>query len=113
MRPNTPSHNPSLEDLRRKLIKFTLPAEAKSSTINLNDCAGGEEVLERALKKFGKLRNGDKGTIETVNGGLVLDGWGAFLDWGHDASGLSSIFLVKQASVLILHLSFSFRKVGL
>lgn len=113
LRPNTPSHNPSLEDLRRKLIKFTLPAEAKSSTINLNDCAGGEEVLERALKKFGKLRNGDKGTIETVNGGLVLDGWGAFLDWGHDASGLSSIFLVKQASVLILHLSFSFRKVGL
>lgn len=98
LRPNTPSLNPSLEDLKKKLIKFTFPAEGKSSTINLNDCSGGVEVLERALKKFGKLRSGEDGVVEIVNGGLVLDGFGAFLDWGQDASGVFSFSSLSNGS---------------
>ncbi|CAL1704526.1 unnamed protein product [Somion occarium] len=86
----TPSHNPSLDDLRRKLIKFTLPEEGKSTTINVIDCAGGAEVLERALRKFGKLnpKPGDDTSmsVEIVNGGLSVEGWGAFLDWGQEES---------------------------
>lgn len=93
-RPNTPSYNvtPSLVDLRRKLIKFQLADEGHSSTINVEDCPGGIEVLEKALKKFGKL--GGRGTdtdsmmerAGTDDGGLSVDGWGVYLDWRHDGS---------------------------
>ena len=56
-------------------------------TINVTDCTGGVEVLEKALKKFGKLPKLDPdGSImdhvSTEEGGLTLDGWGAYLDWG-------------------------------
>ncbi|OCH94960.1 Pkinase-domain-containing protein [Obba rivulosa] len=88
-RPNTPQHNtPSLDDLRRKLVKFSLPDEAKSATLNVADCVGGVEVLVKALKKFNKLssRGEHEGAerIETEDGGLSVDGWGAYLDWGHE-----------------------------
>jgi mitogen-activated protein kinase kinase kinase len=57
-RPMTPSHAaaPSLDDLRRKLVRFLLPDEGHSCTINAEDCSGGIEVLEKVLKKFNKLR---------------------------------------------------------
>ncbi|TFY62902.1 hypothetical protein EVG20_g6538 [Dentipellis fragilis] len=93
-RPNTPSYNstPSLVDLRRKLIKFQLAEEGHSCTINAEDCAGGIEVLEKALKKFGKLgsRYGDADSVMdrvgSDDGGLSVDGWGVYLDWGNDDS---------------------------
>ncbi|KZS99372.1 uncharacterized protein LAESUDRAFT_765618 [Laetiporus sulphureus 93-53] len=79
-RPTTPSsHTPSLDDLKRKLVKFTLPGEGKSVTINVTDCDGGVEVLVRALKKFNKLalRGDSKGAehVEMEDGGLSVDGW--------------------------------------
>lgn len=80
-RPGTPSHNPSLDDLRRKLIKFTLPDE-RSATLNVADCNGGVEVLTKALKKFNKLGADGSESIDSEDGGLTIDGWGAFLDWG-------------------------------
>ncbi|KAK7693429.1 hypothetical protein QCA50_002997 [Cerrena zonata] len=80
--------NPSLDDLRRKLIKFQLRNEGKSTLLNVTDCAGGAEVLEKALRKFGKINpkpNDDTSmTVEIINGGLSVEGWGAFLDWGQD-----------------------------
>ncbi|TFY79407.1 hypothetical protein EWM64_g4602, partial [Hericium alpestre] len=90
-RPNTPSYNvaPSLVDLRRKLVKFQLADEGHSCTINVEDCAGGIEVLEKALKKFGKAgsRSSDADSVMnhvgTDDGGLSVDGWGVYLDWGH------------------------------
>ena len=85
----TPSNltAPSLDDLRRKLVRFMLPDEGHSCTINAEDCAGGIEVLEKVLKKFNKLGSrGDSGDImdlvETEDGGLSLDGWGVYIDWG-------------------------------
>ena len=83
VRPGTPSHNPSLDDLRRKLIKFTLPDEGKSTTLNVADCNGGVEMLTKALKKFNKLGADSSESISSEDGGLSIDGWGAFLDWGH------------------------------
>ncbi|KAI1795796.1 Pkinase-domain-containing protein [Ganoderma leucocontextum] len=80
-RPGTPSHNPSLDDLRRKLIKFTLPDESKTTTLNVADCNGGVEVLTKALKKFNKLGTDGSESIESEDGSLTIDGWGAFLDW--------------------------------
>ncbi|KAI0054116.1 Pkinase-domain-containing protein [Auriscalpium vulgare] len=92
-RPTTPSVNttPSLVDLRRKLVKFQLAGEGHSATINVEDCHGGIEVLEKALKKFGKLNNrgSDFDALDRVgieDGGLSVDGWAVFLDWGHQAS---------------------------
>ncbi|KAI0647129.1 hypothetical protein C8Q79DRAFT_606405 [Trametes meyenii] len=86
-RPGTPSHsNPSLDDLRRKLIKFTSPEEGKTTTLNVADCSGGVEILTKALKKFGKLGADGSEYIESDDGGLSVDGWGAFLEWGpHDS----------------------------
>lgn len=84
--PNTPSHSSALplDTLRRKLVKFQLPEEGLSSTIDVATCAGGVEVLERVLKKFGKgpsrgldSDSGDRVQIE--EGGLSIDGWGVYL----------------------------------
>jgi mitogen-activated protein kinase kinase kinase len=86
---------PSLDDLRRRLIKFTLEDGNHGVTINVTDCTGGVEVLEKALKKFGKLPRVDpNGSImdhvSTEDGGLTLDGWGAYLDWGMNvATGMA------------------------
>ncbi|KAI0665185.1 hypothetical protein C8Q70DRAFT_942656 [Cubamyces menziesii] len=86
-RPGTPSHNtPSLDDLRRKLIKFTLPEEGMTVTINVTDCSGGVEVLTKALKKLYKLGPDGSESIESTDGGLSVDGWGAFLERGQNDS---------------------------
>ncbi|KAI0950600.1 hypothetical protein AcV7_009014 [Taiwanofungus camphoratus] len=91
LRPDTPPrNNPSLDDLRRKLVRFALPDEGKSTTINVADCVGGVEVLVKALKKFGKLgsRGDSEGMehVESEDGGLSVDGWGAYLHYGHEDS---------------------------
>ncbi|KAJ4487916.1 ste11-like protein [Lentinula aciculospora] len=92
--PSTPSHSnaPSLEDLRRKLVKFYLPDQGLTSTIDVDTCAGGVEILEKVLKKFGK--GGGRGIggdadaesaldhVSTENGGLTVDGWGVYLENG-------------------------------
>ena len=82
---------PSLVDLRRKLVKFMLGDEGHSATINVEDCTGGVEVLEKVLKKFGKLsaKNAEAegpDRVGTSDGGLSVDGWCVYLDWGNDAS---------------------------
>lgn len=84
----------SLDDLRRKLVKFVLPDDGHSSTIDVTACTGGIEVLERVLKKFGKgnLRNDDHmEASQTEEGGLLVDGWGAYMDMGgEDGPGIST-----------------------
>ena len=111
---------PSLVDLRRKLVKFMLGDEGHSATINVEDCAGGVEVLEKVLKKFGKLsaKNTEvegPDRIGTNDGGLSVDGWCVYLDWGNDASlGAHSrtlnIFSAKfvQFAHLLRHNCFPF-----
>ena len=82
---------PSLVDLRRKLVKFMLRDEGHSATINVEDCVGGVEVLEKVLKKFGKLsarqtESEGPDRVGTSDGGLSVDGWCVYLDWGNEAS---------------------------
>ena len=86
-----------LETLRRKLVKFVLlPDEGLSSTITIDvaTCAGGVEILEKVLKKFGK--GGPRGADEVADhiqleeGGLSIDGWGVHLG---DGPGISSSFV--------------------
>ncbi|KAF5377058.1 hypothetical protein D9757_007745 [Collybiopsis confluens] len=91
--PGTPSHSnaPSLEDLRRKLVKFYLPGEGLTFTIDVDTCAGGVEILEKVLKKFGKGGRplgadpdveGGLDHVTTEDGGLSVDGWGVYLENG-------------------------------
>ncbi|KIJ68913.1 hypothetical protein HYDPIDRAFT_23789 [Hydnomerulius pinastri MD-312] len=83
------SHNAalSLDDLRRKLVKFILPDEGRSCVVDVADCAGGIEVMEKVLRKFDKVaarRNDSTGLmnrVETDDGGLSVDGWCVYLEW--------------------------------
>lgn len=80
----------SLDDLRRKLVKFVLPDDGHSSTIDVTACTRGIEVLERVLKKFGKgnFKN-DMEASQTEEGGLLVDGWGVYMDMGgEDGPGM-------------------------
>ena len=83
--PTNSAHNTpySLSDLRRKLVKFVLPDEGLSFTIDVATCNGGVEVLEKVLKKFdkGSLRSdGNLDVSQTDDGGLTVDGWGVFME---------------------------------
>ena len=82
--PTTPSHSnaPSLDDLRRKLVRFSLPDEGLVYTIDVDSCAGGVEVIEKVLKKFGKHSLGaDQDLdVQTIDGGLSVNGWGVFME---------------------------------
>ncbi|KAJ7632660.1 ste11-like protein, partial [Roridomyces roridus] len=84
--PNTPS--PSLDDLRRKLVRFLLIEDGLTFTVDIGSCVGGIEVLEKVLKKFGKGGNRLPGTEPdarvTDEGGLSVEGWGVYLDLGQD-----------------------------
>ena len=87
-RPSTPSSSapgaPSLDDLRRKLVKFVFSDGGHTATVNVAECSDGVEILERVLKKFGKLGPGTIGDTESDEGGLCIDGWAVYLDWGQD-----------------------------
>ncbi|GJE90806.1 Pkinase-domain-containing protein [Phanerochaete sordida] len=85
-RPNTPSASaPSLDDIRRKVVKFTVPEDGKSSMIAVWDCAGGAEIMERALKKLrGPEDIHNPPHVEIIDGGLTVDGWGVFSDMNSD-----------------------------
>lgn len=86
--PFNPSPNPgtpSLDDLRRKLVRFLLPEAGLSFTVDIGSCVGGIEVLEKVLKKFGKggsrsAGDGGPDVRETEKGGISVDGWGVYLD---------------------------------
>ncbi|PPQ86844.1 hypothetical protein CVT25_012563 [Psilocybe cyanescens] len=81
------SNQYTLDDLRRKIVKFVLPDEGLSFTIDVASCTGGVEVLEKVLRKFGKgsLRSdGNMDISQTDEGGLMVDGWGVFMDLGQE-----------------------------
>ncbi|KAG2134409.1 Pkinase-domain-containing protein [Suillus bovinus] len=82
---NPPAHNTPSDTLRRKLVRFSMPEEQRSYTVDVADCAGGIEVLEKVLKKADKVgssrRNDPMSRVETDDGGLSVDGWSVYLEW--------------------------------
>jgi mitogen-activated protein kinase kinase kinase len=83
----------SLEDVKRKLVKFILVDDDTSRTIDVEACQNGYEVLEKALRKFGKwgglARGGPPGLSESESETdetdcLDVDGWGVFLQKNDD-----------------------------
>jgi mitogen-activated protein kinase kinase kinase len=94
---HSPSHHnaPSLGDLRWKLVKFILPDEESSFTIDVTSCANGIEVLEKVLRKFGKGSRNSDGHMQS-EGGLTIDGWGVYLETGDDIPGMHISTLSKE-----------------
>jgi len=91
-RPTTPSTSTS----DKRLVKFQLPEAGQSVVIDAGDCAGGVEILEKAIKKLKvtqRITESDDNTIDvgTGDGGLSVEGWGVFADWNND-SGCASYF---------------------
>lgn len=82
----TASGAPSLDDLRRRLVRFRLAEDGHSAMISVAECSDGVEVFERVLRKFGKLGTGATGAVDpdSDEGGLSIDGWAVYLDWGED-----------------------------
>ncbi|KAF9013854.1 hypothetical protein BDQ17DRAFT_1295818 [Cyathus striatus] len=93
------SHGPySLDDLRRKVVKFMVPDEGLTFKIDVANCTNGSEILEKVLKKFGKggSRSTDAGNGFSMeygytddNRSLVLDGWGLYSDSDDSGDPLS------------------------
>lgn len=86
------NQTPSLDDIKKKIVKFVIPEEGTSFTIDVTNCSRGQEVIEKVLKKIGKttLRNpgtdspsGDRENEEHFN----VDGWGVWQDSNDEGIG--------------------------
>ncbi|WVQ75733.1 hypothetical protein IAR50_005363 [Cryptococcus sp. DSM 104548] len=81
----------SLDDLRRQLVKFVNVEDGTIRTVNVVQVASGVEILERALKKFGKWGTGkatykgrDTESDDEHEGHLEIDGWGVYVESNPD-----------------------------
>ncbi|KAG6333652.1 hypothetical protein ID866_5439 [Astraeus odoratus] len=79
------SHTSSIDE-RHRLIKFLLPEESRSYVIDVADCTGGVEIMEKILKKPNvSSRKNDPTTltnrVDTEDGGLCIDGWCVYNEW--------------------------------
>jgi mitogen-activated protein kinase kinase kinase len=106
------SNAPSLDDLRRKLVRFYLPEEGQRFTIDVDTCAGGVEIIEKVLRKFGKggPRSADtESEVKLDDEGLSVDGWSVYMD---DAPGTSywlcfrAFWLISLKMTLWMRLDF-------
>lgn len=86
------SITPSTSALDKRLVKFQLPEAGQSVVIDAGDCAGGVEILEKAIKKLKVTQripesdyNEHLVEIGTGDGGLSVEGWGVFADWNNDS----------------------------
>lgn len=77
----------SLDDVRRRTVKFINAEDGTTRVINFEDCEAGAEVLEKALRKFGKWRmtgepvqSSESESESNGSSGLELDGWGVYLE---------------------------------
>jgi mitogen-activated protein kinase kinase kinase len=77
---NPTANNPTLDDLKRYIVKFTVPGE-QSCKVNIGDCPGGVEILDKVLRKLNKdsarSLSFERATLE--GGGLAMDGWSVYM----------------------------------
>ncbi|BEJ13857.1 hypothetical protein CspHIS471_0310310 [Cutaneotrichosporon sp. HIS471] len=83
--PSARPGQPSLEDLRRHVVKFVNSEDGRTTKLDVSTCTSGVEVLERVLKKFGKGNTGMSSfgaDNDNENDRLEVDGWGVFIQSG-------------------------------
>ena len=94
--PRSPFH-PTLDEIKRKLVKFVLFDHGLSYTIDVASCSTAIDVLEKVLRKKAGANphDGDPPLLHayTANGGLTVDGWGVYLDFGQQDGPGASISL--------------------
>ena len=90
-----------LEELKRLCVKFILGDDGHSRVVNVGDCQGGVELIERVLRKMGKMTNGPLKAMETEDGGLVVDGYAVYLE----AAGQDSRRKIFQFGLSLLLLT--------
>ncbi|TEB36348.1 Pkinase-domain-containing protein [Coprinellus micaceus] len=75
-----PYPTPSLDDIKKKVVRFVIPDEATSITIDVTNCSRGQEVIEKVLKKIGK--GGLRSTEPESNrdGYFNVEGWAVYHD---------------------------------
>ena len=72
---------PTLEDLKRRTIKFISEEDRTTRIVNVSDCRDAYDVMARVLKKFGKPASGNSYT-PTADQGPTGDDLGATETWG-------------------------------
>ncbi|EPQ26379.1 uncharacterized protein PFL1_06027 [Pseudozyma flocculosa PF-1] len=72
---------PTLEDLKRRTIKFISEEDKTTRTVNVSDCRDAYDVMSRVLKKFGKPASGNS-YRPTADQGPTGDDLGATETWG-------------------------------
>lgn len=72
---------PTLEDLKRRTIKFISEEDNTTRIVNVSDCRDAYDVMARVLKKFGKPPSGNSYT-PTADQGPTGDELGAVETWG-------------------------------
>ncbi|WVQ84003.1 hypothetical protein IAT38_006148 [Cryptococcus sp. DSM 104549] len=79
------ANGPPLDLLRRQIVRFLNAEDGTIRTVNVSGVNSGVEVLELALKKFGKGTTGarhvhDSESDEDGEGRLEVDGWGVYAE---------------------------------
>lgn len=81
-----------LEDIRRQVVKFINYEDGSTRSVNVSALTSGVEVLERALKKFGKWNTGASvstdGESDEDGDRLEVDGWGVYADSEPEPNGM-------------------------
>lgn len=72
---------PTLEDLKRRTIKFISEEDNTTRIVNVSDCRDAYDVMARVLKKFAKSPSGNS-YRPTAGQGLTGDDLGADETWG-------------------------------
>lgn len=101
-RPTTPLSSTS----DKRLVRFQLPEAGQSVVIDTGDCAGGLEILEKAIKKLKVTQripesdfNENLLDIGASDGGLTVEGWGVFADWNNDSGRASTFSRVTDVGI--------------
>uniref|UniRef100_V5F106 Protein kinase n=1 Tax=Kalmanozyma brasiliensis (strain GHG001) TaxID=1365824 RepID=V5F106_KALBG len=75
------AHQPTLEDLKRRTIKFISEEDNTTRTVNVSDCRDAYDVMSRVLRKFLKPPSGNSYT-PTADQGPTGDELGGTETWG-------------------------------
>jgi mitogen-activated protein kinase kinase kinase len=117
------NQTPSWDDIKKKIVKFVIPEEGTSFTIDVTNCSRGQEVIEKVLKKVGKTTLRNPGT-ESPSGDrddeyFNVDGWAVWQDSpdegigmlesnrSENESGLIHAFILRRAIIrnaIVVHM---------
>ncbi|WWD00301.1 hypothetical protein V866_007212 [Kwoniella sp. B9012] len=77
-------HTPTYDDIRRKIVKFVNAEDGSTKSVDVSNVVSGVQVLEMALRKFGKWGTGVHASTDTESDEdgerLEIEGWGVYAE---------------------------------